>query len=567
MESGEFLIDDGLLMGYAGQSTGTVTVPDGVTAIGSHAFAGCSATGIILPETLRYIDEYAFIECGCLQSIHLPDSVTHIGMGAFRRCDSLSRVRLPKGLIELPDACFYVCLSLKELTLPHSVRRVGVRALADCSGLLSITLPDSLEEIDEFAFEYCTRLESIRLPEGLRSIARHAFYCCHQLRDIRIPESVTHIGRSAFYQTAYVESAEGLLISDSGILIHCADKSETVTVPDGVKAVGEMAFAYNKTVQRVIIPEGVTEICANAFERCTALKSISLPESLRTIGETAFRDCPSLTDITLPKGLTHIGENIFEPRYLAPAGMRVMSGKYLISSRQCGESPKIPYGVELIAGGAFSENDDLKSIDLPDCVRTVDVRAFCWCRELERAHIPASVTYIGEEAFAYCGGLHVTLDRARRMIGSRCFVEGQHITFEDGERSFTVQLLNDLTPGSPEHALMGFAAEPSQSRFAGLYYPEYLIPAAVCYAAEGREYTNYLRENILPALRYAVDLRDSELTRRILELGLLSERQAAEAAAYAIEQKAFEQQILIMRHKQDSFGSVAEAAIDDRFDW
>ena len=223
--------------------------------------------------------------------------------------------------------------------------------------------------------------------------------------------------------------------------------------------------------------------------------------------------------------------------------------------------------MEIIAGGAFVDDRTIKTITIGGSVRTIDEQAFKWCTELERAEISAEVGYIGREAFAFCGKLHAYLDRGRRLMAERCFTEGQKITFRDGGRDFTVMLLGDIRANSPEHALMGFAAEPSQSRFMQLHYPEYLIPAAACYASEGGAYTEYLKANAVTAVCYSVDLGDSELTRRILDLGYLTERQAAECAAYAIEQKAFEQQLLIMRSKQDNFGGTDDKKLDDKFDW
>ena len=114
---------------------------------------------------------------------------------------------------------------------------------------------------------------------------------------------------------------------------------------------------------------------------------------------------------------------------------------------------------------------------------------------------------------------------------------------------------------------MGFAAEPSESRFSQLYYAEYMIPAAVCYSGRGGVYTEYLRANAATAVNFASELRDSDMLARLLELDILSERQAAECAAFAIGENAIEQQLMIMRYKQQRFGSVTESAIDDKFDW
>ena len=93
----KYRIENGnaVIVSYLG-SDKTVSIPstlDGlkVTAIGEESFKNSSAERIIIPDTVEYIDWFAFYSCKSLCEITLPSSVTSIAHGAFDNC--------PDGLI------------------------------------------------------------------------------------------------------------------------------------------------------------------------------------------------------------------------------------------------------------------------------------------------------------------------------------------------------------------------------------------------------------------------------------------------------------------------------------
>lgn len=71
----------------------SVIIPNSVTSIGDHAFAGSdSLTSITIPASVTSIGDYAFEVCSSLESITLPSGVTSIGDYAFGHCDALTSV-------------------------------------------------------------------------------------------------------------------------------------------------------------------------------------------------------------------------------------------------------------------------------------------------------------------------------------------------------------------------------------------------------------------------------------------------------------------------------------------
>jgi hypothetical protein len=75
---------------FAYSSLTSVTIPAGVTAIGTNAFRECvNLTSVTIPDSVTSIGDVAFYACFDLTSITVPASVTSVGEAAFAGCDKL----------------------------------------------------------------------------------------------------------------------------------------------------------------------------------------------------------------------------------------------------------------------------------------------------------------------------------------------------------------------------------------------------------------------------------------------------------------------------------------------
>jgi hypothetical protein len=112
-----------------------------------------------------------------------------------------------------------------------------------------------------------------------------------QNREVNIPPNlgINRIGRAAF----------------AGIQIY------TVTVPIGVNAIDERAFAGCSFLKSVRLPNTLTLIGRRAFFNCLLLETVNFPRSLISIEDGAFFNCGSLKAVDLPDTLKSVGERAF----------------------------------------------------------------------------------------------------------------------------------------------------------------------------------------------------------------------------------------------------------------
>ena len=115
--------------------------------------------------------------------------------------------------------------------------------------------------------------------------------------------------------TTAQSSADDFSVSD-GVLGKYSGSSSSVTVPSSVNgskvtAIGARAFE-GSSVTSVTIPDGVAKIGQMAFSDCALLTSVTLPSTLTSIGDCAFDGCAKLKSITIPSSVVSIGDDAFD---------------------------------------------------------------------------------------------------------------------------------------------------------------------------------------------------------------------------------------------------------------
>lgn len=150
--------------------------PDGITKIGSYAFAYCRAFNPpSLPSGITYIGSYAFYQCEQLTLAELPSGITNIGNYAFQWCYKLALTRLPSGITEIGQYAFYECNKLALTELPSGIRRIGIWAFYKCHDLALTELPSGVTQIDLGAFNSCESIPSISCEGAITTLVAQSF--------------------------------------------------------------------------------------------------------------------------------------------------------------------------------------------------------------------------------------------------------------------------------------------------------------------------------------------------------------------------------------------------------
>lgn len=101
--------------------------------------------------------------------------------------------------------------------------------------------------------------------------------------------AVTSIDRRAFW--------EGMIHSLTGAYGSGCSGMTSVTIPNSVTSIGELAFDGCSGLTSITIPCNVKSIAYGTFRNCSGLVYITLPPNLESIDQNAFNGCEGLNDI------------------------------------------------------------------------------------------------------------------------------------------------------------------------------------------------------------------------------------------------------------------------------
>lgn len=160
---------------FTGQSGKNTTVqeivlPTSVKKIEDYAFYQCTAMKKINLENVAQIGEYAFGYCSSLEEVTLKQSktdFTRMKGFAFAYCTSLRKIDLSGILLaNIPEGFCYKCTSLKTILWPPNVVRIRYWAFYDC-GFEELELPDTIGWLEASAVAECKNLKILVLPNSI----------------------------------------------------------------------------------------------------------------------------------------------------------------------------------------------------------------------------------------------------------------------------------------------------------------------------------------------------------------------------------------------------------------
>ncbi len=483
---------------------GTYTVPENVESISEAAFYGCKGLlGITVPATVREIGIKAFTCCSALTEINVnsdnvyytsmcgilynknmdtliccpagnngvvivPDSVKNIEECAFAYCDDLTGVIIPDGVELINRSTFVGCERLENVVIPNGVTSIGKNAFGKCKRLSNIVIPKSVTDIESSVFNDCKRLQNVYYNgtydewKSIR-IENTGNDYLQRKDDIHYINDYGICGDNLMWvfdndNTLTINGTGDMRdynLTDDDMTPWCLHKDDITAVEiNGAASIGGGAFKNCRGPENIVLPNEVASIGDDAFAGCSGLVGVTIKNSEAFIGENVFTDCAPEFTIKGYKGSTaqtYAAENGIMFEELPPIGwengVSGVSGSviwnlkgdtlYLCGSEMydydVGEAPwyagrtmikniVLDDGISNVGTYAFYGLKNLVSVTWSDGVTSIGENAFEGCTSLVGTEFPAELKSIGNHAFIGCTSLEsVTVPDDAILMGASVF--------------------------------------------------------------------------------------------------------------------------------------------------
>ena len=395
-----------------------IIIPDTVTYVEDSLFSGCiSLTDVDLGKGITVITNGMFYNCKNLESLTIPEQIERfydrysytgnssdkpfegcvnlkniyfkakdISLVRYLSLPSLTNIVIGSTVESLPDRAFSGYKYLENVTFENGLLVLPNECFKNCTGLKSITLPDSMMSVGKSAFENCYNIKSVTFSENLNTIADSAFKGCSSIENLSFNKNLREIGNNAFEECSSVKN---------------------VTFNDSLNTIGESAFANCSSVEKVDLPESVSSVGKDAFEGCKAIKNITLSSKLNYVNDGVFSGCSSLESVDLPDNISEIGANSFADctnlKNIRFGKNLIHIDSYAFSGCSSLKSIEFPAGLQYIWSKAFIDCTNLSSVKLNSGLKQISDYAFYNCLNLKKVRIPSSDTYLCDYSLGYYG--------------------------------------------------------------------------------------------------------------------------------------------------------------------
>ena len=395
-----------------------IIIPDTVTYVEDSLFSGCiSLTDVDLGKGITVITNGMFYNCKNLESLTIPEQIERfydrysytgnssdkpfegcvnlkniyfkakdISLVRYLSLPSLTNIVIGSTVESLPDRAFSGYKYLENVTFENGLLVLPNECFKNCTGLKSITLPDSMMSVGKSAFENCYNIKSVTFSENLNTIADSAFKGCSSIENLSFNKNLREIGNNAFEECSSVKN---------------------VTFNDSLNTIGESAFANCSSVEKVDLPESVSSVGKDVFEGCKAIKNITLSSKLDYVNDGVFSGCSSLESVDLPDNISEIGANSFADctnlKNIRFGKNLIHIDSYAFSGCSSLKSIEFPAGLQYIWSKAFIDCTNLSSVKLNSGLKQISNYAFYNCLNLKKVRIPSSDTYLCDYSLGYYG--------------------------------------------------------------------------------------------------------------------------------------------------------------------
>lgn len=271
-----------------------------------------------------------------------------------------------------------------------------------------IIIPKTVTKLGSYAVSKFPKLHSVVIPKGVTTIEANAFTDCPHLTVFCEEESRPKDWDSDFIGVGNLFGYVNLIFGYDGFTRELRFRPTNTEGDLGVSFIHQYDIeddVLHRNATSVIIPRSI-----NGFP-------------VTFIEDYAFSECGNLIDIVIPNSITAIGEMAFSNNNKLktleiPDSVRYISCVEILSGCTSLEHLTIPFVPDgYTFGTLFEEAVEIENQGdvVPESLKTVTITggnsigngAFYDCSHISRITIPASITSIGELAFYNCERLQV----------------------------------------------------------------------------------------------------------------------------------------------------------------
>lgn len=453
--------------GRWGDGITAVTLPEGLTTIGSWAFYGSSITSLTIPASVTTIDPTS-----ALRDLNsLAEIVVAEGNGSFRVEDGVLYTLDGRGLVKMPYARKF---DGDSFIIPSSVETI-YNAAIDNATLTTLTIGSGVSAMC-FAFpgsiysEHLPKLESITVDGNGSFVAEDGVLYSGDKKNLICFPSAKRIANESPADTVFTVPAEVDSIY-SYAFVKLADTNLRKLDLNNVKGLGVEAIKNCSKLRTIMLGRrmdkySVGGIISNSrlsrFELAEGCETLVLDDnglvytadrkillfcptlqtdftigapfngSLEVIAMNAFRGCSELTTIRIPSSVRVIGKEAFRKSSIMSVEYDGLDESQLdsISTSAFKETNitgfVVPKSTRYIDANAFSSCKNLTSVTVCDGsqLKTIAGSAFSACTSLERFDFlgTCSLETIASSAFQGLTSLQAfVLPASVSVIGANAF--------------------------------------------------------------------------------------------------------------------------------------------------
>ena len=290
--------NEAYLTGYKGSAT-SVTIPatlDGykVVYLGENIGLGeplkgfSKVTSLTIGNNVKCIGTRAFINNTNLKSLNVEDGVVEICDQAFESCTSLSSIKLADSVVMVSSAFNRTKWYEKQSSGLVYIGKVLYGYKGNIPKNYTLNVKSGTLGIGNAFDNYDSKLNIVK---------------------VSVPNTVEYVSNWAFNNTTwYNNQPNGMVYIGKCAYKYKGKIPSSVTLKKGTKSISPSAF-------RDSVPcyYGCTgQPSSYNYEKNSAnLKSITIPDGLKYIGDSAFVNCCNLSSINIPDSVVYVGDSFY----------------------------------------------------------------------------------------------------------------------------------------------------------------------------------------------------------------------------------------------------------------